>query len=180
MDIKETLESVREAEESHLREIYIRFRPGFMSWMNTAHKNDASLAIETYKYAIASLYEAIIENKDQFTKENDIKVYLLSVAKNKLLSDDKLSGKLSYQADLEKEAFEGQEDKKLRVEKLKKLVAVQGYPCKQLLRYHYFERLSPEKIARKLDYKRTKAVDELKEKCIQRIKKLLTLADEEI
>lgn len=151
-----------------------------MSWMNSAHKNEMRLSKNTYKYAIASFYEALIENEEHFQKENDIKVYLFSVAKNKLFSEAKNSIHLSYQAELEEEALEDQSEKKLRIEKLKKLVSIQGYPCKDLLKYHYFNGLSKEKIAEKLDYRMTHAVDELKEKCIQRISKLLTIADEEI
>lgn len=180
MELRKALDALINGDELGLEHIYFHFKPAFMSWMNSAHKNDMSLSKNTYKYSIASFYEAIIENEEQFQKENEIKVYLFSIAKNKLLSEAKNSGHLSYQAELEEEGLEDQPDKKVRIDKLKKLVSIQGYPCKDLLKYHYFNGLSKDKIAKRLDYKMTHAVDELKDKCIQRISKLLTIADEEI
>ncbi len=180
MELRKALDGLVNGDELGLRYIYTHFRPAFMSWMNSAHKNHMHLSVETYKYAIASIFEAVIENEEQFQKESEVKVYLFSVAKNKLLAEAKGSNHLSYQADLEEEAIEDQTDKSIRIEKLKKLVSIQGYPCKDLLKYYYFNGLSKEKIAEKLEYKMTHAVEELKNKCVERINKLLTIANEEV
>ena len=180
MEIKNLLSSLIDGEEAALEGIYLHFRPSFMSWMHSAHKNDKEIAVETYKYAITSFYEALMENAESFKKENDIKLYLFSVAKNRLLSENKNKNHLSYQSDLEEEVFQDQDEKVKRVEKLKNLVSVQGYPCKNLLKYHYFNRFSNDKISAKLDYNRSEAIEELKDKCVNRILKLLTVASEEI
>ena len=178
MEIKMSLEALKNGDESILGEIYLHFRSAFISWMNSAHKSDIEKTIETYKYALLSLYEAVIENDNQFHKENDVKVYLFSVAKNYLLSDSNRR-KLSYQADLEDEDFGDQADKRKRLNLLIKKVSEQGYPCKDLLKLYYFNNLPNNKIADKLEYKLLDSVDDLKDKCIKRIKKLLLVTDDE-
>ncbi|GEM_PF-4111109 len=180
MNIVNAIGDLKEGDLSKLDAVYIHFRPTFMSWMNTSHKKDMDLAVEIYKYAIASFYEALFEETSVLEKESEVRLYLLSVAKNKILSDSKTRTNLSYQAELEEEALEDQLDKKQRLDKLKKLVSIQGYPCKDLLRFYYFNSYSKERIAQNLEYKNANAVDELKEKCVRRINKLLRVANEEI
>lgn len=171
------IEKLQGGDQKALEQVYKKYRSGFIKWITYTHKCDHEEAVSIYKYSILSFYEYLLEEISEQISESEIKTYLYSVGKNKLLSDKRWEPQLSYQSEVEEELFESLEElnqeKENRLKKVKHLVNILGHPCSEILTLFYFNNMSNEDIAEAMGFKNKETVMNLKQKCVERLRKQL-------
>lgn len=178
MSVNSLVLRLRNGDRKALEEIYKKYRISFIKWITYTHKCTDDEAVDIFQYSILSFYENVLEESFEQMNDAGIKTYLYSIGKNKLLADSRRKSKISYQEELEEEElFEDIEEegpeKRIRIEKIKKIVAELGHPCSEILKLFYFNNLTNDEIAEVMGYKNGNTVKNLKYKCLQRIKNQL-------
>ena len=126
---------------------------------------------EIFQEAIITLYESIKE--DKFCQKSSIKTYLYSIIRNKWLSTTQ---KTQYFESLTGVHGSGDtlfflpenDDEMVKNNLVKNVIDQLGDPCKQLLNYYYYERLSMKQITLKMNYSNEQSTKTQKFKCLQR------------
>jgi len=178
MSVNSLVLRLRNGDREALEDIYKKYRVSFIKWITYTHKCSDDEAVDIYQYSILSFYENVLEESFETMNDAGIKTYLYSIGKNKLLADSRKQSKISYQEELEdqEEIFDEEDEnqeKQVRIEKIKELVSGLGHPCSEILKLFYFNNLTNEEIAEVMKYKNGNTVKNLKYKCLQRIKNQL-------
>ena len=165
--------------EKGLKEIYTNYRNEFLLWAVRHHKCTMDEAKDVFQQSVIIFYENIRSGKlTEITTQ--VKTYIFSIGKNKILElvrakkkqlpefNDRIYGDSSYLYD---EVDDEYEEKLRNIEtSLIKL----GDPCKSILMQYYYHKKSMLEISDKLNYKNSETVKNLKYKCLQRLKRIVS------
>ncbi len=173
--LQEINSSDRSYHEKALKELYSKFYKSVERFILSKGGNTED-AKDIFQDSLIIFYQSIRKNK--FRSESSIKTYLFGICKNIWLSKIKSSSKEKLVfSNLEHNLFTGydednlvgQEDKEALV---KELLHALNEPCKQILTYHYFERLSMKEITHLTGYANENVAKSKKYKCLQKLIKL--------
>lgn len=182
MDDVQIIEEIKSGNSELLSRLYEDHRKEFCLWLIKQYGSQMDDALEVYQETIIALFENITSGKLQ-ELNSSLKTYLFSIGKNKYLSMARKRGRnVGSEGHLEviKDGADELEEVKIKDERLtlveaslKKL----GDHCRQLLTMYYYEKLSMERIMKRLDYKNANTAKNQKYKCMQKLRKLHTEQD---
>lgn len=168
-----------ENENQAISDIYSEHRSSFIGWVKNNSNCDDDTAIDIFQVSIVILYENVIRGK--ITELDNVKSYLFRIGKNKLLEHYRAIKKSQHQKVDENVLLnmvldqDSNSDYPDLVAKIMSCLSDLGDPCKTLLENYYFNNMSLEEIAIKMNYKNSATVKTKKFKCIQRLRKLYSL-----
>lgn len=170
-------EYILKNENRALSEIYDEHRSSFIVWVQNKSNLSKDEAVEIFQVSIVILYENVVSGK--LTQLDNVKSYLFTIGKNKLMEHFRLMKKTQHDQIDDKallksafvEEFEFEQDQE-KVFNLSDALMQLGDPCKSLLENFYFRKMSLEEISIEMEYKNTDTVKTKKFKCIQRLRKL--------
>ncbi|MFT6970183.1 MAG: RNA polymerase sigma factor (sigma-70 family) [Roseivirga sp.] len=172
------ISDLRNGDQKTLEKIYSDYRTGFLAFLTTTHNCSTEVAIDIYQYVILSFYENVVDGNFEEMSEAGLKTYLFSIGKNKLLGDLRKRSKLSLLEAYSDDALieEGSLETTIneRYDEVSDVISNLGNPCKRILELFYFNKLSTDEIAKIMGYNNGNTVKNLKYKCIQRIKKIVS------
>ena len=170
-------EYIRENEELAISKIYDDHRASFLAWVQNNGKFSQDEAVDIFQVSIVILYENAISGK--LSKLDNVKSYLYTIGKNKMMEHFRTIKKnrhseITDQVLLQSAVMEDFElkDPSDEVFKISDALNILGDPCKTLLEFFYFRKMSLEEISVKMEYKNTDTVKTKKFKCIQRLRKM--------
>jgi RNA polymerase sigma factor (sigma-70 family) len=138
---------------------------------NNGNMDDAS---DVFQETMIIIYEKIRDGK--LTLTASLKTFIYSIARN--LWFKKLREKKSQINIKDLEQFitvEEEEQPAFDNDKIKVLLNEIGETCKQLLVLYYYRKLSMQEICLKLNYANADTVKTQKYKCLQRIKRMVSI-----
>lgn len=176
MDEITVIDKICSGDREVLNTIYREYRSEFISWVVRQYNCSQEEAKDVYQTSVLILYENIVSRK-LTTLTSSVKTYLFSIGKNKIREYKKGQNRLISEPNetMFETAPDETEQQELLEEQLK--VAAQsleelGNPCAQVLKHFYYDRLSMEEIAEKLNYKNKETAKNLKHKCLKRLRKI--------
>ncbi|MDJ1479016.1 sigma-70 family RNA polymerase sigma factor [Cytophagaceae bacterium YF14B1] len=173
---------IRQGDESKLMAIYRAYRNDFIFWAMRHFSCNEEIAKDVFQVAITIFYENIMSGK--LSKlSSSVKTYLFAIGKNKLHENQVARERdlkiQQFEQDKIKDGFqlenlegETSEEKEGMYKMLEKALIELGEPCRTVLEMYYYQDLSIEELATKMDYKSTDSAKTQKYKCLTRLKKI--------
>ncbi|MDJ1466359.1 sigma-70 family RNA polymerase sigma factor [Cytophagaceae bacterium DM2B3-1] len=173
---------IRQGDESKLMAIYRAYRNDFIFWAMRHFSCNEEIAKDVFQVAITIFYENIMSGK--LSKlSSSVKTYLFAIGKNKLHENQVARERdlkiQQFEQDKIKDGFqlenmegETSEEKEGMYKMLEKALVELGEPCRSVLEMYYYQDLSIEELATKMDYKSTDSAKTQKYKCLTRLKKI--------
>lgn len=158
-----------------LTTLYINHKNDAISWIkNNYQLNDAD-AEEIFQTSMVIMYDNVVTGK-LTALTSDIKTYLFSIIKNKVIHHNRAKSKtVNFDAveylnnTIEEEYHElSKED----LDKASKAMLHLGEPCKSLLELSYYQQLKLDEITTIMNYKNNDTTKNLKYKCMKRLQKI--------
>lgn len=172
------IDRIRSGDEDSLREIYREYRQPFIQWIKGEFSCTDDDAIEFFQTSVVILYDNIITGK--LTELNShVKTYLFGIGRNKArewlrhrqrqgtTADDLLINYLHEEAP---ETDEAEFAASLRT--IDAGMNQLGEPCRSLLTYFYYQKLSMREICERLEYKNEDTAKNQKYKCLKRLQSI--------
>lgn len=173
---KESLESDyndllqgRMSDQMAVSKLYDRCRGEFVAFVQPNFSLDRREAVELYQECFIALYENVNSGK-LTTLTCSLKTYLIRIAKNKMLNrwrDKKTEIEIDDQFAEDNEVWTIQEQITYDV------VQQMEEPCNTVLMLYYWERLSMDDIARKMNYAGAQVAKNRKLSCMRKLKLVL-------
>jgi RNA polymerase sigma-70 factor (ECF subfamily) len=167
------LDGLRRNEGKALEKFYIASREGFIKWAMKNFKCDEYEITDTYQDAVTILYENVVSGR--YTKgESSLKTYLYGIAKNlfyKKIEKARRVAAITYDLPDATIAFfevENELDQKLAA--AQRAFEAMREPCKSILNFFYYHKLSMTEIALKLGYKSDQVVKSQKVRCLKSLR----------
>jgi len=167
------LETLRRNESKALEKFYVAGKDAFIKWAMKNFKCDEFEIMDTYQDAVTILYENVVSGR--YTKgDSSLKTYLYGIAKNlfyKKIEKARRVAAITY--DLPDSTItyfdvENESDQKLAA--AQKAFEVMKEPCKSILKFFYYQKLSMTDIALKLGYKSDQVVKSQKVRCLKSLR----------
>jgi len=172
------IEKIRNGNKKELAEVYKAHRTEFVSWATRHYQCDPEEARDIYQASIISFYDNIIKEKLQHLN-GSVKTYLFAIGKNKIMelrrADKKFTPESNRDADIEDSIDFESEGKELQLQVVQQCLEKLGDPCKTMLELYYFHQTGLEELAKKLHYKNSDTVKNLKSRCLLRLRELVTI-----
>lgn len=163
--------------EQALKEIYQNYRNEFFHWAISKHACTIEDAKDIFQQTVVIFYENIANGK-LVTFTSQVKTYLFSIGKNKILELMRQRGKSKLHYDekgyLNDDFWYGELDDEYEVtlKNVERCLEELGDPCKNILRQYYYHKKTMTEISKILDYKNSDTVKNLKYKCLQRLRQM--------
>ena len=174
------IESLRHGDMEALGWIYEKHRVAFVSWYAFEYRCHIDDATDMYQRVTLAFYENVIADKFAEPKnENSLRAYFKMIGKNKQLEDWRKQKKIVHVEFIdtpdEDPIFNKEQDETItkHLDQLQQYLVSLGEPCKKMLEYFYFQKLSDIEICEKVGYSNTDSVKTGRYKCIQRLKKII-------
>lgn len=172
MDEPTLVTGIKNGDKDVLRSLYVAYYPMVRKLVLDNSGSEAE-ARDVYQEAMIVLYENI--RKSGFRLTCKVKTYLYSISRNIWLKQ--LNRKLPT-SDLDDSErfvdvnrdFEKHEEKEAQLAKVRASLDELGEPCYSILTYFFFQRLTMEEIAGKLNYTNAANAKNQKYKCFKRLK----------
>ena len=176
MDDITVIDKISSGDREVLNVIYREYRSEFISWVVRQYSCSSEEAKDVYQTSVLILYENIV-NKKLTHLTSSVKTYLFSIGKNKIREYKKGQNRLISEPNetMFQMVAEDEDQKEVLEEQLKVAAASLeqlGDPCAQVLKHFYFDKLSMEQIADRLNYKNKETAKNLKHKCLKRLRKI--------
>lgn len=170
------IKGMREGNHQMIQALYTQHYP-MVRKLVIANSGSESEAKDVYQETIIVLYENI--QTKGFNLTCKISTYLYSVSRNIWLKE--LKKRIPQTTDLNDHKhfvdvnrdFDKHEEKQKRLDKIQLALEQIGEPCKSILTYFFFNRLTMEEIATKMGYTNADNAKNQKYKCFKRLKKLV-------
>lgn len=169
------IERIKSDPDKTLTMLYQNHKADAVNWAKTTYQLDKEDAEEIFQTSIVLLYDNIVTDKLS-TLTVDIKTYIFSIIKNKIIHHNRAKSKtISYDAneiirDTVDEEY--QETSKEDLDKAAKALLDIGEPCKSLLELSYYQQMKLDDITALLKYKNNDTTKNLKYKCMKRLQKI--------
>ncbi len=166
-------------DEKVIADFYMEFKFKFCSFFRTRFAKDEEYLNDLYQDACTILWDNIHTGKLTIANlSSSLSTYLISVGKYSLMSKDRKYKEILNDDEIKKLNFveDDIEDFKARVERedfVERMVSEMKSPCSDILKAFYWDRLSGEEIALKLNFSSADSVKTQKYKCMKKLKSLL-------
>jgi RNA polymerase sigma factor (sigma-70 family) len=175
------IEAFKNGDMKALGWIYERHRAAFVNWYTFEYRCPVGDATDMYQRVTLTFYENVTANKfSEPQNENSLRSYFKTIGKNKQSEDWRkqkktLLGNNDDFTDLSDIIFDEEQQNEIekQLDQLPKALLSLGDPCKTMLEYFYFHKLSDIQICEKVGYSNTDSVKTGRYKCIQRLKKII-------
>ena len=167
------IDSLQKGDTSELGWFYLSKKDEFIRWAEKYFDCRNIEVTDIYQDAVIIMYENIVSGK--FIKEEaTIKTYLYGIAKNLFLKRLNLEQKANDQtSEIKVQWYDEQEydsNDEAEYEATMTAFAQMKDPCKSILKYFYYKKLSMKEIAHKLGYKSESVVKSQKVRCLKTLK----------
>ncbi|MBK8625377.1 MAG: sigma-70 family RNA polymerase sigma factor [Saprospiraceae bacterium] len=155
--------------------LYQNYKADAVGWIKTTYQLDGGDAEEIFQTSIVLLYDNVVTGKLTILTA-DIKTYIFSIIKNKIIHHNRAKSKtIAYDAseiirDTVEEEY--QETSKEDLDKAAKALLHIGEPCKSLLELSYYQQMKLDDITVIMNYKNNDTTKNLKYKCMKRLQKI--------
>ena len=175
MTDQQIIEGFRNNDQKIINEFYAANKGAFLNHFRNTYGKDDDYLLDLYQDAITALWENIQKGKLR-NMTSTLSTYLFAVGKYKMMANDRKFKEMTTELDLQNldlvdSDAEEMEEKEEKERKIDEVVSKMTYPCSDILRMHYWEKLSGEEIAHQMNYASTDAVKTQKYKCMQKLKK---------
>ena len=175
MEDKNLIESIKGGSYQVLGDVYEKYRDECLNWLIRKFNCDLEVARDIYQNSIIILYENIIQKK-LISLESSIKTYLFSIAKNKMMEQQrKDSRKMGINRDIIDESPDDPLEMDInwqnKIDVLRNSLEQLGDPCFSLLRMFYYQKMKIAEIRVAMEYKTDESAKNQKYKCLQRLRK---------
>ena len=180
MDSHSLIERIRnEDSEQCLKEVYKKYRNELFLWEVRQHSCTMDEAKDVFQQTMIIFYENIIYKRLTDIK-TQVKTYLFGIGKNKIheLVRDKskqnsqFNDQIYVTADYYyQDADDSYEDQLNLVETCLDQL---GDPCRRILAQYYYQKKTMLQISESLGYKNSETVKNLKYKCLQRLRQIVS------
>lgn len=184
-------------DQSAITGFYDSVNPRFVSYFRKNYKKTEDYAQDLFQESFLTLYDNTLCGK--LTPEgltSSLYQYLLGIAIRKMQAEDRKTHEFDkvnlyhrggeeeddmLDVKVQKKILEdvGTEEAERKQEELKdfveRAVTELNYPCNELLRLFYWDRLSGEKIAQTMNYSNADSVKTQKNKCMKKLKPIVEL-----
>ena len=174
MNDLQIIDGFRNNDRKIINGFYAANRGAFLNHFRTNYGKDDDYLLDLYQDANVILWENIKTGKlGKMT--STLTTYLFAVGKYKMMANDRKFKEMTTEIDLQNLDLvdldaEEMEEKEEKERKIDEIVSKMTYPCSDILRMHYWEKLSGEEIAKRMKYASTDAVKTQKYKCMQKLK----------
>lgn len=158
-----------------LTTLYKNLKNDAISWIKNNFQLNDTDAEEIFQTSMVIMYDNVITGK-LTVLTSDIKTYLFSIIKNKVIHFNRTKSKtvafdaLEYLSNTVVEEY--QEMSRDDLEKASKAMLHLGEPCKSLLELSYYQQLKLDEITTIMNYKNNDTTKNLKYKCMKRLQKI--------
>lgn len=168
MKDSEILEKISQGDEGALDYLYKKYYR-MMVKMVVGNNGSEDEAKDVYQEALIIFWQKAV--RGDFTLTSKISTYLYSICINLWRKELERKSRLS---DEEKDGTEYIEDDKIeRIKVINECIRELGDTCRKVLTYYYFDGMSMNEIARKLDFATPDTAKTKKYKCKKRLDKLI-------
>jgi len=178
-DITATLEELRNGDESILREIYQDYRDEFVHWIGRELRLEVADAREVFQLSVVIFYDNVMTGR--LTElSGSIKTYLFGIGKNKARDLKRKGQKVSLSMDAflydrpEEEVLAYKAEKEVLFNDVERALHQMSESCRKVLELFYYQRMSMDTICTKLAYNNAATAKNVKYKCLQRLKKMVS------
>lgn len=171
---QQIIDGFRNNDRKIINRFYATNKGAFLNHFRNTYGKDDDYLIDLYQDANVTLWENIQKGKlGKMT--STLTTYLFAVGKYKMMANDRKFKEMTTEMDLQNLELvdsdaEEMEEKEEKERKIDEIVSKMTYPCSDILRMHYWEKLSGEEIAHQMNYASTDAVKTQKYKCMQKLK----------
>ena len=168
------IEGFKNNDSKTINGFYTANKGAFLNHFRNTYGKSEEYLLELYQDANVTLWENIQQGK-LVKMTCTLTTYLFAVGKYKMMANDRKFKEMTTDVDLQNldlvdSDAEELEEKEEKERKIDEIVSKMTYPCSDILRMHYWEKLSGEEIAAKMKYASTDAVKTQKYKCMQKLK----------
>lgn len=173
------IEQLRSGDESGLRSIYRDHRDEFVGWIQQKFRLSSEDAKELFQLSVVTFYDNVMTGKLQ-ALTGTAKTYIFAIGKNKARDLKRRGSKvqLSMEAFLYDRPEDDVADAKQNLEgiygQVETALRTLGDSCRQLLTLFYYQRMNMESICQRMDYNNAATAKNMKYKCLQRLRKMVT------
>ncbi|MEM1136959.1 MAG: sigma-70 family RNA polymerase sigma factor [Bacteroidota bacterium] len=174
---KRILNQIRQGDEEALVKVYTKHKTEFINWSKKQYGLNNEQSEDIYQDTIIAFYNNIKSNR-LVELNSSIKTYLFAIAKNLAVKSLKKSGRQLSEENIivEPQTLKSDQVDEViqyneRIELIAGLVEKLKEPNRSILKLYYFQNLSMEEIAKKLNYKNDKVVKAQKVRCMNELKK---------
>ncbi|MBO7651294.1 MAG: sigma-70 family RNA polymerase sigma factor [Bacteroidales bacterium] len=160
-----------------IADFYNMAKPSFVSYFQKNFSVYGSDSDELFQDSYIKMWENIRDGRYK-VMSCSLETYLYAIGKYTMLAKGRkykeiASDSIFTDYDIADGSPDEIEEKEMLAKKADEVVANIGEPCSTILRMHYWDNLSGEQIAEKMDYGSTDSVKTQKYKCMQKVKKLM-------
>lgn len=172
------LSSIRSGDNEALRSIYREYRTAFIQYIRSEFTCTEDDAIEFFQTSVVILYDNVMNGK-LLELNGNVKSYLFGIGRNKAhewlryrhrmnaTSDDLLINYLHEEApDTDETEFTN------NMRQVEQGMQRLGDPCRTLLTYFYYQKMTMHEICNRLDYKNEDTAKNQKYKCLRRLQSI--------
>jgi len=164
----EILEKIANGDENALKYLYKKYYR-MMTKLVVSNNGTEEEAKDIYQDALIVFWQKVISG--QLVLTSKISTYIYSVCLNLWRKELDRKNRLSRE---EKDEWQYIEDDKVeRAKIIQDCIASLGETCKRILTYYYFEKMSMQEIAEKLEFANTDTAKTKKYKCKKRLDSLV-------
>lgn len=175
---RQLLEAVKTGNTKVVERYYLDVHGEFIHWSYKQFALDKEQALDTFQEAFVIFYEKLCRGSMPDIKSS-LKTYLFAIAKNLIYRRFQKAGiqqrneqQIAY---LSEDRFAPaflEDEEQAQIEQIA-LEAAQTMkePCRSILKWFYFDRLSLADIAQKLGYKNDNVMKNKKARCLQKLRK---------
>ncbi|MGF1637221.1 MAG: sigma-70 family RNA polymerase sigma factor [Cyclobacteriaceae bacterium] len=172
-------EGIQNGERKAIDYLYNAYRGEFISWAIKEHSISKETAIEIYQDCVVIFYEKITLG-NLSSMRSTIKTYLFGIGKNLVLKHFKKDKMI---VETKEEIFDAEdtlylnrfnEEYELKLQHVEESLKKLGEPCSSILQHYYYNNKSISAITELLQYNNDDTTKNMKYKCLQRLKKMLS------
>ena len=176
---KRILNQIKHGNENALVKVYTKYKTEFINWAKKQYTLSEEECEDIYQDTIIAFYNNI-KNDRLIELNSSIKTYLFAIAKNIALKRLNKSGRQFSEDSILVEPQTRNSDHidelivlNERNEMLAGLINRLKEPNRSILKLYYYQNLSMNEIAKKLNYKNDKVVKAQKVRCMNELKKMV-------
>ena len=168
MKDREILDKIAKGDESALKYLYKKYYR-MMTKLVISNNGSEDEAKDIYQDALIVFWQKVIGG--QLILTSRISTYLYSVCLNLWRKELDRKNRLSHEERDEAQYIDNDREEREKI--IHECISELGDTCKRILTYYYFEKMSMQDIAEKLDFANTDTAKTKKYKCKKRLDQLV-------
>lgn len=173
------LAAIKHGDDRALRSLYDECREPFIQWITGKFSLNEEDARDLFQQVMVIFYDQVATGKVTELRSS-IKTYLFGIGQNlareAMRKQQKFPGAPSevlLQHIVDDSGYEDKMAFEINLRNAYRGLNLMGDPCKSLLQFFYFDRMSMESICTLMNYKNPETTKVKKFKCLQRLKQLM-------